>query len=120
MPDVKVPPNSEFIAQGIILDSDPKWEEALVEPSIEFMGKHEVLVARLLVKPTSGKIPLKFVNVSDREIELHKNSLMGAMEEVSIFRDDSLGIADNRLVDTPNKLPEHLAPLYIESSRERR
>lgn len=109
MPDVKVPPNSEFIAQGRILDSDPKWEEALVEPSIEFMGKHEVLVARLLVK-----------NVSDREIELHKNSLMGAMEEVSIFRDDSLGIADIRLVDTPNKLPEHLAPLYIESSRERR
>lgn len=106
MPDVKVPPNSEFIAQGRILDSDPKWEEALVEPSIEFMGKHEVLVARLLVK-----------NVSDREIELHKNSLMAAMEEVSIFRDD---IADIRLVDTPNKLPEHLAPLYIESSRERR
>lgn len=120
MADVKVPPNSEFIAQGRILDSDPKWEEALVEPSIEFMGKHEVLVARLLVKPTSGKIPLKFVNVLDREIELHKNSLMGAMEEVSIFRDDSLGIADIRLVDTPNKLPEHLAPLYIESSRERR
>lgn len=117
MADVKVPPNSEFIAQGRILDSDPKWEEALVEPSIEFMGKHEVLVARLLVKPTSGKIPLKFVNVLDREIELHKNSLMGAMEEVSIFRDD---IADIRLVDTPNKLPEHLAPLYIESSRERR
>lgn len=117
MPDVKVPPNSEFIAQGRILDSDPKWEEALVEPSIEFMGKHEVLVARLLVKPTSGKIPLKFVNRSDREIELHKNSLMAAMEEVSIFRDD---IADIRLVDTPNKLPEHLAPLYIESSRERR
>lgn len=114
MPDVKVPPKSEFIAQGRILDSDPKWEEALVEPSIEFMGKHEVLVARLLVKPTSGKIPLKFVNRSDREIELHKNSLMGAMEEVSIFR------ADIRLVDTPNKLPEHLAPLYIESSRERR
>lgn len=54
------------------------------------------------MKPTSGKIPLKFVNVSDREIELHKNSLMGAMEEVSIFRDDSLGIADIRLVDTPN------------------
>lgn len=114
MPDVKVPPNSDFTAQGRILDSDPKWEEALVEPSIEFMGKHEVLVARLLVKPTSGKIPLKFVNRSDREIELHKNSL------ISIFRDDSLGIADIRLVDTPNKLPEHLAPLYIESSRERR
>lgn len=92
------------LAQGRILDSDPKWEEALVEPSIEFMGKHEVLVARLLVKPTSGKIPLKFVNVSDREIELHKNSLMGAMEEVSILRDDSLGVADIRLVDTPNKL----------------
>lgn len=56
---------------------------------------------------------------SDREIELHKNSLMGAMEEVSIFRDNSLGIAAIRLVDTPNKLPEHLAPLDIESSRER-
>lgn len=55
MADVKVPPNSEFIAQGRILDSVPKWEEALVEPSIEFMGKHEVLVARLLVKPTSEK-----------------------------------------------------------------
>lgn len=55
MPDVKVPPISEFIAQGRILDSDPKWEEALVEPSIEFMGKHEVLVARLLVKPHLGK-----------------------------------------------------------------
>lgn len=57
MADVKVPPNSEFIARGRILDSVPKWEEALVEPSIEFMGKHEVLVARLLVKPTSWKIP---------------------------------------------------------------
>lgn len=60
------------------------------------------------------------MNVSDREIELHKNSLMGAMEEVSLFRDDSLGIAEIRFVDTPNKLPEHLTPLDIESSRERR
>lgn len=53
--DVWEPPKSEFIAQGRMLYSVPKWEEALVEPSIEFMGKHEVLVARLLVKPTSGK-----------------------------------------------------------------
>lgn len=45
---------------------------------------------------------------------------MGAMGEVSILRVDSLGIADIRLVDTPIKLPEHLAPLYIESSREKR
>lgn len=96
------PPKSEFIAQGRMLYSVPKWEEALVEPSIEFMDKHKVLVARLLVKPTSGKIPLKIVNVSDREVELHKNSLMGVMDEVSIFKDDSLGIADISLVDTPN------------------
>lgn len=52
---MKVPPNSEFIAQGRILDYVPKWKEAMVEPIVEFMDKHEVLVARLLVKPTSGK-----------------------------------------------------------------
>ena len=46
--DVKIPPNSEFIAQGRLLDAVPEWETALVEPNTEFMGKHEVLVARSL------------------------------------------------------------------------
>lgn len=84
------------------------------------MGKYEVLVVRLLVKFIFGKILLKFVNVLDREIELYKNSLMGVMEEVFIFRDDSLGIVDIRLVDIFNKLLEYLVLLYIEFSRERR
>lgn len=39
------------------------------------------------------------------------------MEEVSIFRDDDLGVADISLVNTPNELPENLEPLYIESVR---
>lgn len=84
------------------------------------MGKYEVLVVRLLVKFIFGKILLKFVNVLDREIELYKNSLMGVMEEVFIFRDNSLGIVDIRLVDIFNKLLEYLVLLYIEFSRERR
>lgn len=45
---------------------------------------------------------------------------MGVMEEVFIFRDDSLGIVDIRLVDIFNKLLEYLVLLYIEFSREKR
>jgi hypothetical protein len=115
MEDVKIPPNSEFIAQGRILDSIPKWDTALVEPDVEFMGKHEVLVAKTLVNPTSGKIPLKIMNASDREIKLHKHSLIGSMEKISLLQDDHLlAISQVSLVETPTGLPEHLEALYEE------
>ena len=115
--DVKIPPNSEFIAQGRLLDAVPEWETALVEPNTEFMGKHEVLVARSLVNPTSGKVPLKIMNVSDCVIELHKHSLVGSMEKVSLFAGDSLALSEVSLIDTevPTKMPEHLDILYAES-----
>lgn len=45
---------------------------------------------------------------------------MGVMEEVFIFRDDSLGIVEIRFVDIFNKLLEYLILFDIEFSRERR
>lgn len=76
-----------------------------------------MLVAKTVVNPTSGKIPLKIMNVSSSETELHKHSFVGSMERASLFQGDSLHfvISEISLVDTPTKLPEHLEDLYEES-----
>lgn len=95
----------------------PSGKTSLVEPNTEIMGKHEVMVVRSPVNTTSWKVPLKIMNVSDWVIKLHKHTLVGSMEKVSLFAGDSFALSEVSLIDTkvPTKMPEHLEILNAES-----
>ena len=72
--DVNVPPNSEAIVSGRIIDPlsltgiDSGW---IVEPSPDFTTKYGLFVARSLVNPVFN-IPLRVYNPSDSDLTLHR------------------------------------------------
>ena len=70
--DITVPPESEFIVPCRAIDHISMDPKALVEPSCSFMENHELLVARTLVNPLMGEIPVRIMNLSDHEVTLHQ------------------------------------------------
>ena len=131
--DITVPPCSELIAPGRALGPISNTCTALVEPNPKFVGKYEIFIARELVNPCRGDLPIRLMNISDDEIKIHKNSIVAHMEEVETLNVgtqevETLGMGTQNVgsiqIGNPDtqmeelELPEHLFNLFQESSKE--
>ena len=131
--DITVPLCSELIAPGRALGPISNTCTALVEPNPEFVGKYEIFIARELVNPCRGDLPIRLMNISDDEIKIHKNSIVAHMEEVGTLNVgtqevETLGMGTQNVgsiqIGNPDtqieelELPEHLFNLFQESSKE--
>ncbi|KAL3884377.1 hypothetical protein ACJMK2_024522 [Sinanodonta woodiana] len=124
--DIIVPSNSEILVTGLIEGEIVGCEEAVVEPYKSHLAHNGILVAKVVVNPTYGCIPLRMVNLSRSSIKLYKHSCAAICEPVaSTFH---LEVTENdNLVGKVNKIttdtttcpqePEHLKTL-IEESRK--
>ena len=92
----------------------------IVEPSLKFMQNTGILVAKVLIDPKLGCIPLRLANFSKEPIMVHKDMVTTVLEPVDSVGNESENVSRvcqlNENTETSNQLPEHLVPLIVRSS----
>ena len=123
--NVTLPPNSEaFFIQGKTEGDSTHLLNAIVEPTT-ILDNSNMLVARSLVDPSNGTVPLRIVNTSDIKQVIYANKRLATCESLPSFAE----IKQNDKADTePHKvrnihrdweisdtLPNHLINLFEKS-----
>lgn len=117
--DFTVPPGSEMIVSGSI-DDDMHClshiTEAIVESkSDSVLAKQGILVAKALVNPSQGKVPLRLLNLTGQPQALRKRTIAATVEcvenvtaiETDPCPTDTFPVRSVHDLD-PKDLPEHL------------
>ena len=117
---IVLPPSSETIVSGRAIDPIIRGKTGLVEPVQKFVEKHGLLIARAVVQPNAGFIPMKILNVSDQEHILQKNTLAATLEPVEV---DMITTCPNLKISeiSPQgkiELPEHMQAVFDNNSNE--
>ncbi|CAG2203676.1 unnamed protein product [Mytilus edulis] len=123
--DLILPPSSETIVSGNILDPVIKGKTAIVEPSEHFTNTISLLLAKLVVNTSNSKIPLKNLNMNDHECVIYKDTVTAFIEPIAeIIEPDMCNvnkIVTNDETGTRSKncdLPEHIRPVFESSIKE--
>ena len=114
---MSVPPESEIIVSGKPLDNRDRSRIGLVEPSMKFVENTGLMVAKVLLDPKNGNIPLRLANLSKDPITVRKDTVTAVLQAVDSVKSESMNVsrsAENGSV--PTKLPEHLKTLFERSS----
>ena len=118
--NVSIPAESEIIVAGKPLDSLDRGRLGVVEPSMKFVQNTGVLVAKALVDPKSGNIPLRLANFSKEPIMVHKDMVTAVLQPVeSVGSESDHASRVCQASETGRaltKLPEHLVSLFDRSS----
>ena len=72
---VEVPPECEIIVQGRPMDRIDKNSTGVVEATERFVNRSGLLIAKALVCPEFGTIPLRIMNLNSESFMLHKNTV---------------------------------------------
>ena len=118
--NVSIPAESEIIVAGKPLDKLDRGRLGIVEPSLKFVQNTGILVAKVLIDPKLGSIPLRLANFSKEPITVHKDMVTAVLEPVDSVGNESENVSRvcqlNETTETSNQLPEHLVPLLERSS----
>ena len=78
-------------------------------------------MAKVLIDPKLGSIPLRLAKFSREPIISHKDMVTALLEPVDSVGNESENVSRvcqlNETTETSNQLPEHLVPLFERSSR---
>ena len=112
---VFVPAESELIVNTIVEGNFPENTNVLVEPYSPSMSEKGLLVARVLVQPRNGFLPLRIINLSKEPQVLHKNTYAAVAETVDSIADlDTEPHRLNKINEVLNDyvtLPEYMNPV---------
>ena len=118
--NLSIPADSEIIVSGKPLDSLDRKRLGIVEPSMKFVQNTGVMVAKALVDPKTGNIPLRLANFSKDPVMVHKDmvtAVLQPVESVGSERDQKSRVCQaSESSRDPNELPEYLVPLFERSS----
>ena len=81
--DIEIPPDSEIVITGRTMDSYDNTKLGVTTPNNNLFEKHNVLLARALVKPSNGLIPIQIANFDSVPKTLHKDTIVANMEMIS-------------------------------------
>ncbi|KAJ8048413.1 hypothetical protein HOLleu_00722 [Holothuria leucospilota] len=124
-----LPPRSEVMATGVVRGNLAKQKLAMVEMSDYFMKKHNVLVARAVVDPSEGKVPVRLMNITDEPKTIYKGSTIGDCVPVEPVDRQAYNVSVNDSATNHPKsnseksnpdegeVPQHLTNLYNRSCR---
>ena len=116
--NVKIPGNSEMVIPGYLSTSGGKClpDYLLVESSKECVGRGLVL-AKALVNPSQGMIPLRVMNPSHTSCELSKGTTLGNCSLVDEVLSDTAEVKlSSASLESENlELPEYLQVIFDES-----
>jgi hypothetical protein len=81
---IVLPPISETIVAGRAMDPIVKGMTGIVESVNTFVENHGLLIAKAVVQPNCGFIPIQILNISDQEHVLQKNYIAAQLEPIEI------------------------------------
>ncbi|MCG7876282.1 MAG: RNase H-like domain-containing protein [Candidatus Thiodiazotropha endolucinida] len=118
--NVSVPAESEIIVPGKPLDHLDRNRLGIVEPSMKFVENTGVLVAKVLVDPKTGNIPLRLANFSKEPIRINRDTVTAVLQPVESVDSEKGNFQKQPAIgqnsNTPTELPEHLVPLFDRST----
>ena len=115
--NVSVPPESEIIISGKPLDNLDRSRIDLVEPSMRFVENTGLMVAKVLVDPKNGNIPLRLANLSKDLITVQKDTVTAVLQAVDSVNSEGVNVSRSVVNGyIPTKHPEHLKTLFERSS----
>ena len=117
--DVVVPPESEVIVPGKIIYPVINVHNAMVSGIPSFVNKTGLLMAYGLVKPNMGVIPLRLLNVTEKECKVYANTVSANLQAVDfvepcVYHSETVNVSSLGVSDD---IPPHLKELYENSSK---
>ncbi|CAG2215490.1 Transposon Ty3-G Gag-Pol polyprotein,Transposon Ty3-I Gag-Pol polyprotein [Mytilus edulis] len=116
--NVILPPNSETIIMSKVLGDSSHLMDAMIEPVMK--QDNEILVARALVDPSSGRIPLRIANLTSFERTLYKSTCLAECHLCdNIFEMENTERTNRKVFkikeSKADEVPEHLVTLFENS-----
>ena len=112
---VEVPPECEIIVKGRPLDRVDSNSTGVVEATESFIGRSGLLIAKALVCPEFGTIPLRIMNLSDEPLRLYKNTVAALYEPVEIGKHETVNSLSTDTT-SPDDSYSHVEELLGKSS----
>ena len=119
---VEIPPECEMIVPGYTKGVINKNGTGLIEADNKFLQNKGLLVAKALVCPTTGTVPIRIANPYAQSYKLYKNTIVASYEPVET---EQLVPVNKVQTDEPvlaacsqRDLPEHLQELYAKSTQK--
>ena len=117
----EIPPESEMIVSGYTKGIIDKSGTGLIEAYPDFSNSKGLLVAKALVCPTTGTVPVRIANPFAQSYKLYKNTIVATYEPIE--PELLVSVNTTQFKDSPTEacqdkeLPEHMKELYSESSK---
>lgn len=121
---VVVPPGTEIIVPGRPMGHISKSPNVL-EPTQHFVEKQGLLIARSLVDPAKGVVPLRVLNLQNEPCKIYKNTIAATCEPVNELdiqvqemsnETDCHKVCMSKSQNSPKELPPHIQDLYNRSA----
>ena len=112
---VEVPPECEILVLGKPLDAVDSNGTGVLEATESFIDRSGLLIAKALVCPEYGTVPLRIMNLGNEPCKLYKNTIAAMYEPVEIGKHEQV----NSISTDPAKNSEtynHVDELLRESS----
>ena len=123
--NVILSPFSEVIVMGKVIGDPTHIANAIVEPDVckPDSVESEMIIARALVDPSNGTIPLRIANISEKKKVIYRNKSLANCEACQTVSDnentttvipaDTIGRIDDKDETTDTiTLPDHLSELF--------
>ena len=118
---VIIPPETEIVVPGYTKGMIDKRGTVLVEADTNFMLTKGLLVAKALVCPLTGTMPLRIANPYKQSCKLYKNTIVASyepIEPVPLLSVNHAQSVDSDADTHPTKaIPDHLTELFANSSQ---
>lgn len=118
---IVVAADSEKMCTGLLTDGEPHGGPAVVEPSEGLVGRHGLLLAKIVVDTSKRVIPLRLMNPSGVPVTLYKGTTVGTCEPVIVIeaseenRVNCISVGEKATLEDPEEregvLPEHIQDL---------
>ncbi len=109
----EIPPETEVIISGKPIDRINRDTVGILEPTENFIEKTGLLVAKVLVDPKIGNVPIRIANFKKTPCTVYENTVAAVFEPVSVC-EETCENPDEMCAE--NMIPEHLTDLYEKSS----
>ena len=114
---IHVPANSEIVTVGCLKDQIFKDSVGLVESTEKFVQKNGLLVARSIINPLNGKIPLRIINVHSTPCTIYKDAVVATCEKIEnsdIQKSEFVNNVANgsNVTNKGAQLPSHLEDVF--------
>lgn len=119
---VEIPAETEMVIPGYTWGVMDKRGTGLIEADMKFMHTRGLHVAKALVSPTTGTVPVRIANPHDQSFKLHKNTIVATYEPIEpdlILSVNTMQSEENVPATCSNTdIPEHLKELHSKSSQQ--